>query len=76
MFLGLIAASTLGVGSPLNGLAMVVLGLALAIPGTDINSGQMRFTFGYFEMAEGFQLLAIAMGLFGVSRDPDDADPP
>lgn len=68
MFLGLIAASTLGVGSPLKGLAMVVLGLALAIPGTDINSGQMRFTFGYFEMAEGFQLVAIAMGLFGVSE--------
>ena len=68
MFLGLIAASTLSVGSPLKGMAMVVLGLALAIPGTDINSGLMRFTYGHYEMAEGFQLVAIAMGLFGISE--------
>ncbi|WP_274424956.1 tripartite tricarboxylate transporter permease [Chelativorans sp. YIM 93263] len=68
MFLGLVAASTFSVGSPLKGLAMVVLGLALAIPGTDINSGLMRFTFGRYEMAEGFQLVAIAMGLFGISE--------
>lgn len=68
MFLGLMAASTLSVGSPLKGVAMVVLGLALSIPGTDINSGLMRFTFGHYEMAEGFQLVAIAMGLFGISE--------
>ncbi|MCC5808837.1 MAG: tripartite tricarboxylate transporter permease [Ectothiorhodospiraceae bacterium] len=68
MLLGLIAASTLSVGSPVKGLAMVVFGLALGVVGTDINTGQMRFTFGTYELADGFALVAIAMGLFGISE--------
>ncbi|WP_029009056.1 tripartite tricarboxylate transporter permease [Azospirillum halopraeferens] len=68
MLLGLVAASTLSVGSPVKGLAMVLVGLALAIPGTDVNSGLMRFTFGRFELADGFDLVPIAMGMFGISE--------
>jgi putative tricarboxylic transport membrane protein len=68
MLLALTAASTLGVGSPLKGLAMVVLGLALGLVGTDINSGQFRFTFGIPALADGINLVALAMGLFGVAE--------
>ncbi len=68
MTLGLVAASTLSVGSPIKGLAMVGLGLALAVPGTDVNSGLLRFTFGHYEMADGFSLVPIAMGLFGLAE--------
>lgn len=68
MLLALTAASTLGVGSPLKGLAMVVLGLALGLVGTDINSGQFRFTFGVPALADGINLVALAMGLFGVAE--------
>jgi TctA family transporter len=39
MALGLLAASTLAQGSPVKGVAMVVLGLALGTVGTDVNSG-------------------------------------
>ncbi|HVL35163.1 MAG TPA: tripartite tricarboxylate transporter permease, partial [Burkholderiales bacterium] len=68
MLLGLVAASTLSSGSPAKGIAMVVLGLIMGIVGTDVNSGVLRFTFGIPELSDGFSLVAIAMGLFGVSE--------
>jgi putative tricarboxylic transport membrane protein len=68
MLLGLIAASTLSSGSPVKGIAMVVLGLLLGIVGTDVNTGVLRFTFGIPELSDGISLVAIAMGLFGVSE--------
>lgn len=68
MLLALTAASTLSVGSPLKGLCMVVLGLVLGLAGTDINSGQFRFTFGIPALADGISLVALAMGLFGVAE--------
>ncbi|HWK55009.1 MAG TPA: tripartite tricarboxylate transporter permease [Hyphomicrobiales bacterium] len=68
MLLALTAASTLGVGSPLKGLCMVVLGLVLGLVGTDISSGVFRFTFGMPALADGISLVALAMGLFGVAE--------
>jgi putative tricarboxylic transport membrane protein len=68
MLLALVAASTLSVGSALKGLCMVVLGLILGFVGTDINSGQFRFTFGIPALADGISLVALAMGLFGVAE--------
>ncbi|AWB35393.1 tripartite tricarboxylate transporter permease [Orrella marina] len=68
MVLGLIAASTLTSGSPAKGLAMVVLGLLLGTVGTDINSGIPRFDFNIPEMMDGISLVALAMGLFGISE--------
>lgn len=68
MILALTAASTLSVGSPLKGLAMVSLGLLLGMVGTDINSGQFRYTFGIPALTDGINLVALAMGLFGVAE--------
>ncbi|MAY87843.1 MAG: hypothetical protein CML02_14135 [Pseudooceanicola sp.] len=68
MLFGLIAASTMSVGSPLKGLAMVVFGIALGQVGTDVNTGMFRFNFGILELADGFSLVAVAMGLFGVAE--------
>jgi TctA family transporter len=45
---------------------MVLLGLLLGIVGTDINSGERRFTFGMIELTDGIEFVALAMGLFGV----------
>lgn len=77
MILGLVAASTIGSARPAKGFAMVVLGLLLGCVGTDVNSGVQRFTFGQTELLDGINLVALAMGLFGVAevisnvRDPD-----
>ncbi|MCI5075078.1 tripartite tricarboxylate transporter permease [Oricola sp.] len=68
MLLGLVAASTLSVGSPLKGLAMVVMGIALGLVGIDVTSGHPRYTFGVIRLMDGVNLLALGMGLFGVAE--------
>ncbi|WP_434291180.1 tripartite tricarboxylate transporter permease [Celeribacter sp. SCSIO 80788] len=68
MLLGLVAASTLSVGSPVKGFVMVIAGLALSMIGTDKYTGQYRFTFGDLNLAEGISIVALSMGLFGVSE--------
>lgn len=67
MLLGLLAASTLTSGSPIKGVAMVVLGLIFGVVGTDINTGIARFTFNIPELQDGLALVAVAMGLFGIA---------
>ncbi len=67
MMLGLLAASTLAKGSPLKGIAMVMVGLVAGVIGTDVNSGVARFAFDVPELTDGIALVALAMGLFGIS---------
>lgn len=68
MVLGLVAASTIGAKRPSKAFAMVVLGLILGCVGTDVNSGVARLTFGRTELLDGINLVALAMGLFGVAE--------
>ncbi|MGB4925207.1 MAG: tripartite tricarboxylate transporter permease, partial [Giesbergeria sp.] len=68
MLLGLIAASTVGQGSPIKGVAMVFVGLILGVIGTDINSGVSRFAFDIPELTDGISLIAMAMGLFAITE--------
>ena len=68
MILGLVAASTIGAERPAKGCAMVVFGMILGCIGTDVNSGAQRFTFGQTELMDGINLVALAMGLFGVAE--------
>jgi len=67
MMLGLLAGATLAKGSAVKGVAMVVVGLILGLIGTDVNSGISRFDFGVPELQDGLQIVALAMGLFGVA---------
>lgn len=68
MFLGLLAGGTMARGSALKGVAMTVVGLLLGIVGTDINSGTARFTFGHIELMDKLDLVALSLGLFGVTE--------
>lgn len=68
MLLGLVAAATLASGSPAKGMGMVVLGLLLGTVGTDVNSGVPRFDFNVPELMDGINLVALAMGIFGISE--------
>ncbi|PYE25472.1 TctA family transporter [Paraburkholderia silvatlantica] len=67
MLLGLIAGGTLSRGSAVKGVAMTALGLLIGTVGTDVNSGVMRFTFGLPELSDRVELVALALGLFGVA---------
>ena len=64
----MVAAVVLAQGSVVRSVAMVVLGLFLGLVGTDIASGQTRFTFGISALADGIGFVPVAMGLFGIAE--------
>jgi len=68
MLLGLIAASGMSSGAMIKGLIMVCLGVLFGLVGADIYTGTRRFTFGLVDLADGIALVALALGLFGVSE--------
>ncbi|MFV0334817.1 MAG: tripartite tricarboxylate transporter permease [Tropicimonas sp.] len=68
MVFALFAAAVVGGGSLLRSLSMVVIGLMLGIVGQDVTSGIFRFTFGLPAIADGLNIVAVAMGVFGVSE--------
>lgn len=68
MLLGLVAAAILVQGSPAKGLAAVVFGLILGMVGTDVSTGIQRYAFGLTFLYDGLNIVAIAMGIFGVTE--------
>src|SRR5690625_2420913 len=77
MLLGLLAASTFSTGSPIKAFASILFGLLLGTAGSDITSGEIRFTFGFSNLQDGISLVALALGLFGLSdilRSKDSTD--
>lgn len=68
MVLGLIASVILASGSVLKALCMVVLGLLLSLAGQDLQTGTLRLTFNTLELADGFDFVALAMGMFGIAE--------
>jgi TctA family transporter len=68
MLLGLLAGSTLAKGSPIKGIAMTLFGILLSLVGTDVNTGSERFTFGFLELSDGMELVAVSLGLFGIAE--------
>jgi len=67
MLLGLLAGATMSRGSPLKGVAMTIFGLLCGVVGTDVISGTMRYTFDFPDLADGVELGALCMGLFGIA---------
>ncbi|MBN9429209.1 MAG: tripartite tricarboxylate transporter permease, partial [Burkholderiales bacterium] len=68
MVLGLIAAIVIARGSVLKSLVMVLIGIGLGTVGTDVVTGQQRFTLGIAQLSEGISFVALAMGLFGIAE--------
>ena len=68
MLMGLVAASTVSDASAIKGLAMVALGILFGCVGADIYTGVPRFNFGTLELTDAVSLVALAMGIFGVSE--------
>lgn len=68
MLLGLVAASSVSNGSFTKGLLMVVVGVTIGMVGTDIYTGTPRFIFGLLDLGDGVSLIALAMGIFGISE--------
>ena len=68
MVLGLVAAVVLASGSIIASLGMVMVGMLLGLVGTDITTGEQRFTFGIRQIYDGIDFVVVAMGLFGIAE--------
>src|SRR6201988_1795883 len=62
--------SFIGMGKepPFKPLAAMVIGFALAAVGLDSVTGQLRLTFGFTELLNGFDFLIAVIGLFGIGE--------
>ncbi|MPR00420.1 tripartite tricarboxylate transporter permease [Modestobacter sp. I12A-02628] len=63
-----VAVATVLGASPLRGLASLGVGLYLGLVGTDLISGQERFTLGVPQLADGLDVVVVAVALFAVGE--------
>lgn len=68
MVLSLVAVSAVLGNSLLRGLVALALGLFLGMVGIDLQTGQMRFTFGQAQLLDGIEITVAAVGLFAVGE--------
>lgn len=68
IILGFITATALARGSMLKAVAMIILGVLMGTVGTDVYTGAYRFTYNILELADGFTVVAVALGLFGLAE--------
>lgn len=67
MALGLVASIVLARGSVLRALLMIMVGLLIGMVGTDVNSGEYRYSFGFYELMEGVPFVPLVIGFFGIA---------
>jgi putative tricarboxylic transport membrane protein len=68
LLVGLTFVTALASHSLVRGLIAAVLGLLLAQIGIDPVMGAPRFTFGRPELLDGFGIIPVVMGLFGIAE--------
>ena len=68
MVLGLFASIALASGSLLKAFSMMMMGLLLGLGGQDIYTGAQRFTLNMIELIDGYEFIAIVMGMFGIAE--------
>jgi putative tricarboxylic transport membrane protein len=63
-------SSFIGMGKepPFKTIVAMMIGFALASVGLDSITGQLRLTFGFTEMLNGFDFLIAVIGLFGIGE--------
>lgn len=65
---GLLMVTYISPGPVAKSLIMALFGLILSCVGMDSITGKVRLTFGFLELSDGFGLVPLVMGLFGVSE--------
>ncbi|MGG1662134.1 tripartite tricarboxylate transporter permease [Brevibacillus sp. NRS-1366] len=65
---GILISANITAESLTKGIIAGVIGLILATVGMDLISGTPRFTFGRSELMDGFSLISVLIGLFGLSE--------
>ena len=68
VLMALVLISSVSGESILLGLISGALGMFATLPGVAPSTGELRLTFGFAEMNDGFKLLPVLIGLFAVSQ--------
>lgn len=68
VILGLTFLSYVSLGSTSRAMMMAAAGLLLGTVGNDPVGGVDRFTFGFTDLGDGFGIVPVVVGLFGVSE--------
>ncbi len=68
MVLAFITVSTVLGDSTLRGLTALFIGLGIGVVGIENQSGQARFVFGMAPLADGIEVVTVAVGLFAVGE--------
>ena len=68
MLLALVAVTAVLGSSKVRGFSSLGLGLAIGLVGSDVVSGQRRLTFGQPLLADGIDIVVVAVGIFAVGE--------
>lgn len=65
---GLTTLAAMSPGNVLKGLLGGAIGLAISTVGLDPITGSPRFTFGYYPLIQGFDMVVVMIGIFSFSQ--------
>jgi putative tricarboxylic transport membrane protein len=68
MVLAFIAVTSVLGSSRIRGFASLAIGLMIGLVGIDLQSGQQRLTFGIPQLADGIDVVVVAVGLFAIGE--------
>lgn len=68
MMFSICCAAGLGKGSLIKGFSSAALGILLAMIGVDTETAIFRFTYGQSALFSGIQVIAMVVGIFGISE--------
>ncbi|MER7012713.1 tripartite tricarboxylate transporter permease [Saccharopolyspora sp. NPDC000359] len=68
MVLAFAATATVLGSSRIRGFASLLIGLTIGLVGLDQMSGQARLTFGSLQLADGIDVVVVAVGMFAVGE--------
>ncbi|MFQ6171201.1 tripartite tricarboxylate transporter permease [Oryzobacter sp. R7] len=68
MVLAFIAVTSVLGSSKVRGLASLGIGLTIGLVGIDLTSGQQRLTFGIPQLADGIDVVVVAVAMFAVGE--------
>lgn len=68
ILMAMVLIAAIGKGNMLASLFSGALGMCASLPGMNPSSGEMRYTFGFVSLNEGFSLLSVLLGVFVMSQ--------
>jgi putative tricarboxylic transport membrane protein len=68
MVLAFIAVTSVLGSSRVRGFASLAIGLMIGLVGIDLQSGQQRLTFGIPQLADGIDVVVVAVGMFAIGE--------